>query len=83
MARTRPSASASIYSPSSADSTASTAPTTDRAALLQAIDTLTTGRGTTIGAAILKSVDAIAEFLLSSGVAAAAFNVTATAPTSH
>lgn len=37
------------------------APTTDRAALLQAIDTLTTGRGTTIGAAILKSVDAIAE----------------------
>ena len=37
------------------------APTTDRGALLQAIDTLTTGRGTTIGAAILKSVDAIAE----------------------
>jgi Ca-activated chloride channel family protein len=37
------------------------APTTDRAALLQAIDSLTTGRGTTIGAAILKSVDAIAE----------------------
>jgi Ca-activated chloride channel family protein len=37
------------------------APTTDRAALLRAIDSLTTGRGTTIGAAILKSVDAIAE----------------------
>jgi Ca-activated chloride channel family protein len=37
------------------------APTTDRKALLQAIDSLTTGRGTTIGAAILKSVDAIAE----------------------
>jgi Ca-activated chloride channel family protein len=37
------------------------APTTDRRPLLTAIDTLTTGRGTTIGAAILKSVDAIAE----------------------
>ena len=37
------------------------APTTDRGPLLHAIDTLTTGRGTTIGAAILKSVDAIAE----------------------
>ena len=37
------------------------APTTDRAPLLNAVDTLTTGRGTTIGAAILKSVDAIAE----------------------
>jgi Ca-activated chloride channel family protein len=37
------------------------APTTDRAPLLRAIDSLTTGRGTTIGAAILKSVDAIAE----------------------
>lgn len=37
------------------------APTTDRQPLLQAIDTLTTGRGTVIGAAILKSVDAIAE----------------------
>src|SRR5690348_14242183 len=37
------------------------APTTDRAPLLHAIDSLTTGRGTTIGAAILKSVDAIAE----------------------
>ena len=35
-------------------------PTTDRTALLQAIDGLTTGRGTMIGAAILKSVDAIA-----------------------
>jgi Ca-activated chloride channel family protein len=37
------------------------APTTDREPLLHAIDGLTTGRGTTIGAAILKSVDAIAE----------------------
>jgi Ca-activated chloride channel homolog len=35
-------------------------PTTGRRELLQAIDSLTTGRGTTIGAAILKSVDAIA-----------------------
>ena len=37
------------------------APTNDRGELLQAVDGLTTGRGTTIGAAILKSVDAIAE----------------------
>jgi Ca-activated chloride channel family protein len=37
------------------------APTTDRDALLQAVNSLTTGRGTTIGAAILKSIDAIAE----------------------
>lgn len=37
------------------------APTTDREPLLRAIDSLTTGRGTAIGAAILKSVDAIAE----------------------
>jgi Ca-activated chloride channel family protein len=37
------------------------APTTDRDQLLQAVDLLTTGRGTTIGAAILKSIDAIAE----------------------
>jgi Ca-activated chloride channel family protein len=37
------------------------APTKDRQPLLRTIDTLTTGRGTTIGAAILKSVDAIAE----------------------
>lgn len=37
------------------------APTTEREPLLRAIDGLTTGRGTTIGAAILKSVDAIAE----------------------
>ena len=37
------------------------APTTDRAPVLRAIDSLTTGRGTTIGAAILKSVDAISE----------------------
>jgi Ca-activated chloride channel family protein len=36
------------------------APTTKRDELNQAIDSLTTGRGTTIGAAILKSVDAIA-----------------------
>ncbi len=37
------------------------APTTERDELLSAIDSLTTGRGTTIGAAILKSVDAIAQ----------------------
>lgn len=37
------------------------APTNDRDQLLQAVDGLTTGRGTTIGAAILKSIDAIAE----------------------
>jgi Ca-activated chloride channel family protein len=36
-------------------------PTTDRGDLLNAIDSLTTGRGTTIGAAILKSVDAISQ----------------------
>src|SRR5512144_994959 len=35
-------------------------PTTDRRPLLDTIDTLTVGRGTTIGAAILTSVDAIA-----------------------
>lgn len=37
------------------------APTTDREPVFNAIDTLTTGRGTVIGAAILKSIDAIAE----------------------
>jgi Ca-activated chloride channel family protein len=37
------------------------APTTEREPLLRAVDSLTTGRGTTIGAAILKAVDAIAE----------------------
>jgi Ca-activated chloride channel family protein len=36
-------------------------PTTDHAALLAAIDSLTTARGTAIGAAMLKSLDAIAE----------------------
>jgi Ca-activated chloride channel family protein len=36
-------------------------PTNDRQALIDAIDRLTTARGTVIGAAILKSVDAIAE----------------------
>jgi Ca-activated chloride channel homolog len=35
-------------------------PTTKRDDLLKAVDSLTTGRGTTIGSAILKSVDAIA-----------------------
>jgi Ca-activated chloride channel family protein len=34
-------------------------PTTERKDLLHAIDSLTTGRGTTIGAAILRAVDAI------------------------
>jgi Ca-activated chloride channel family protein len=37
------------------------APTTERDALLRSIDSLTTGRGTAIGAAVLKSVDAISE----------------------
>ena len=37
------------------------APTTERDELFRAIDSLTTGRGTTIGAAILKAVDAIAQ----------------------
>lgn len=36
-------------------------PTTDRDLLAAAIDALTTGRGTAIGAAMLKSLDAIAE----------------------
>lgn len=36
-------------------------PTTERDDLLEAVDTLTTGRGTTIGSAMLKSIDAIAE----------------------
>jgi Ca-activated chloride channel family protein len=36
-------------------------PTTDKAELLAAIDTLRTGRGTAIGQAILTSIDAIAE----------------------
>jgi Ca-activated chloride channel family protein len=38
------------------------APTTDRDALLDAIDTLRTARGTAIGQAILTSIDAIAEY---------------------
>ena len=37
------------------------APTTERDALLRSLEGLTTGRGTAIGAAMLKSVDAIAE----------------------
>jgi Ca-activated chloride channel homolog len=37
------------------------APTIDRDELLEALDAVTTGRGTTIGAAILRSIDAIAE----------------------
>jgi Ca-activated chloride channel family protein len=37
------------------------APTTERAEILSAIDGVTTGRGTTIGSAILTSIDAIAE----------------------
>ena len=36
-------------------------PTTDRKALVEAIDSLTVGRGTAIGAAMLKGLDAIAE----------------------
>jgi Ca-activated chloride channel family protein len=38
------------------------APTTDKDALLDAIDTLKTARGTAIGQAILTSIDAIAEY---------------------
>jgi len=37
------------------------APTDDRDTLLKAVDSLTVGRGTTIGAAILKSIDAISQ----------------------
>ncbi len=37
------------------------APTHERKLLLETVDSLTTGRGTTIGAAILKSVEAISE----------------------
>ncbi|GAA6525560.1 VWA domain-containing protein [Intrasporangium sp. DVR] len=37
------------------------APTTDRGEILTALDGVTTGRGTTIGAAILTAIDAIAE----------------------
>jgi Ca-activated chloride channel homolog len=36
-------------------------PTTDRKVLVDAIESLTTGRGTAIGAAMLKGIDAIAE----------------------
>ena len=36
-------------------------PTTDRAPLIETIDSVTTGRGTAIGAAMLKGLDAIAE----------------------
>ncbi len=43
------------------------APTTNRDDLLSTLDGVTTGRGTTIGAAILRSIDAIAE--LDPGVA--------------
>ena len=39
----------------------SVAPTTDQESIAEAIDVLTTGRGTAIGSAILKSLDAIAE----------------------
>jgi Ca-activated chloride channel family protein len=39
----------------------SVAPTTDHEELLTAVDGLTTGRGTAIGAAILKSIDAVSE----------------------
>jgi Ca-activated chloride channel family protein len=39
----------------------SVSPTTDRGALVDAIDALTTGRGTAIGSAMLKGIDAIAE----------------------
>ena len=38
-----------------------TSPTTDREKLMATIDSVTTGRGTAIGAAMLKGIDAIAE----------------------
>jgi Ca-activated chloride channel family protein len=59
-------------------------PTTDRDAVLRAIDTLTTGRGTTIGAAILKSIDAIAEInpdVSPAGTGAAGPDASGTTPT--
>ncbi len=37
------------------------APTTDKDALIKGIDGLTTGRGTAIGSALLKAIDAVAE----------------------
>ncbi len=54
------------------------APTSDRDQLLQAVDAATTGRGTAIGAAMLKSVDAIAE--LDPNVAPSDASSDATAP---
>ncbi len=54
------------------------APTTDHDQLNKAVDGLTTGRGTTIGAAILKSIDAIAE--INPDVAPADTSATGTAP---
>ena len=58
-------------------------PTTDREALVAAIDGLTTGRGTAVGAAMLKALDAVAE--VNTEVApvgdAAAVNVIPRSPT--
>src|SRR3954469_22198304 len=54
------------------------APTTDRKALVQAIDGLSTGAGTAIGAAMLKSLDAIAE--VNANVKAVGTATPATAP---
>lgn len=54
------------------------APSTDRGELIAALDGLTVGRGTAIGAAILKSVDAIA--LLNPDVAAPATPTPDSAP---
>jgi Ca-activated chloride channel homolog len=60
-------------------------PTTDRDDLLKAIDSLTTGRGTTIGAAILKAVDAISQIdpdvAPANGGAASSGSAGAAAPT--
>ncbi|MFB9317862.1 VWA domain-containing protein [Cryptosporangium minutisporangium] len=49
------------------------APTTDQEALLEAIDSLTTARGTAIGQAILTAIDAIAE--INPDVAASGVNL--------
>ncbi|HST84901.1 MAG TPA: VWA domain-containing protein [Kineosporiaceae bacterium] len=59
------------------------APTTDRDELLRAVDSLTTGQGTTIGAAILKSVDAIAQIDPNVAPADAATPTPAPAPGSY
>jgi Ca-activated chloride channel homolog len=55
-------------------------PTTERDDLIKAIDSLTTGRGTTIGAAILKAVDAISQ--INPDVAPASSSLSSGSPSS-